>query len=134
MKQYYEYFIAFTKVDKDNDHRISEAEFLNASKVMQKWGIDMSDPKAQWLKCNPNKAMNVTFTEFCEWAIEHNFKIADDYIPEVRTRPPKRPQSSTVYKVVRPIFMTRVSSARKKVEPMVPYPKLAPYTSKRYEK
>jgi hypothetical protein len=45
LRIYYEYWIAFSRVDADQDKRIEKPEFLKAAPVMSKWGIDMTDPE-----------------------------------------------------------------------------------------
>jgi hypothetical protein len=45
LRIYYEYWIAFSRVDTDHDKRIEKPEFLKAAPVMSKWGIDMTDPE-----------------------------------------------------------------------------------------
>ena len=42
LRQYYEYWVAFDKIDTDDDRRVSHAEFVQAKPMLEKWGIDMS--------------------------------------------------------------------------------------------
>jgi len=48
LRQYYEYWIAFDFIDYDSDRRLSYKEFCQAAPELERWGIDMSNPKAQW--------------------------------------------------------------------------------------
>jgi hypothetical protein len=48
LRQYYEYWVAFERLDVDNDHKIGYKEFVKGLKMMSNWGIDISDPKALW--------------------------------------------------------------------------------------
>lgn len=79
LRQYYEYWLAFERVDKDGDRRISLDEFLQGKDSMAKWGIDMSDPEAQFKECDKNGGGMVLFSEFCDWAIKKNLDLEDDH-------------------------------------------------------
>ena len=46
LRQYYELFIAFNRIDINHDHIVSYAEFMQAKDLLQSWGIDMSNPEA----------------------------------------------------------------------------------------
>ncbi len=46
LRQYYEYFVAFERVDKSGDHRLSHSEFMAAKPMIEGWGINMSNPEA----------------------------------------------------------------------------------------
>lgn len=78
LRQYYELWLAFERVDKDGDRRISYEEFEQAKDTMSKWGIDLSDPQAQWKDCDKNGGGMVLFAEFCDWAIKKNLDLEDD--------------------------------------------------------
>lgn len=43
LRQYYEYWIGFKRVDGDSDRRISKAEFKKAVPLMQKWNLNVSN-------------------------------------------------------------------------------------------
>ncbi|KAL7543261.1 hypothetical protein ACHAXR_012763 [Thalassiosira sp. AJA248-18] len=78
LRQYFELWIAFQRVDSDEDRRVSYEEFESAKDTMAKWGIDMSDPQAQWKECDANGGGQVLFVEFCDWAIKKNLDLEDD--------------------------------------------------------
>ena len=42
LRQYFEYWVAFDKIDTDDDRRVSHAEFMQAIPMLENWGIDMS--------------------------------------------------------------------------------------------
>ena len=42
IRVYYEYWVAFDQIDRNDDHRISKAEFVKAQHVLEKWDVDMS--------------------------------------------------------------------------------------------
>ena len=41
LRQYYEYWVAFDRIDSDFDRRITKQEFLQAVPIMKNWGLDM---------------------------------------------------------------------------------------------
>ena len=43
LRQYFEYWIAFDRIDTDKDQRISFNEFKQAKEIMWNWGINISD-------------------------------------------------------------------------------------------
>lgn len=45
IRQYYEFWIAFNKVDTGKDQRIDKKEFIAAAPILSKWNIDMSQPE-----------------------------------------------------------------------------------------
>lgn len=44
LRQYYEYWVAFDRIDTDGDRRITFIEFSKAIPMMQKWGIKITNP------------------------------------------------------------------------------------------
>ena len=44
LRMYYEYYIAFDRIDTSDDRRIDLGEFIKAKSALEAWGIDMSDP------------------------------------------------------------------------------------------
>ena len=44
-------------------------EFAKAIPKMEEWGIDMSNPQAQWYKADKNGGGVILFDEFVAWAI-----------------------------------------------------------------
>ena len=78
IRQYYEYWVAFDLIDLDTDGRITFKEFELAKPQLQKWGIDMKDPKAQWKKCDADGFGKVLFDEFSNWAIKQSLDLDDD--------------------------------------------------------
>ena len=56
LRQYYEYWVAFDRIDSDDDRRIAYKEFIKGKDMFEKWGIDMSDPKALWKEADKDGA------------------------------------------------------------------------------
>jgi hypothetical protein len=78
LRIYYEYWIAFDRVDLDDDRRIDYNEFVKAKSALITWGIDMSNPEAQWKECDKNGGGKVLFDEFCAWSIKKGLDLEDD--------------------------------------------------------
>ena len=78
LRQYYEYWVAFDRIDTNDDRRVSYEEFMQAIPELTKWGIDMSDPKTQWKQCDRDGGGMVLFIEFCDWAIKRSLDLDDD--------------------------------------------------------
>lgn len=43
LRQYYEFFVAFNKIDNDQDQRVDKSEFLKAEPMLKRWNIDTSN-------------------------------------------------------------------------------------------
>jgi hypothetical protein len=78
IRQYYEYWVAFDLIDADTDGKVSLKEFKQASPQLSQWGIDMSDPEAQFKKCDADGFGKVLFDEFANWAIKQSLDLKDD--------------------------------------------------------
>jgi hypothetical protein len=78
LREYYEYWIAFDRIDKDDDRRISVHEFIQATDMLKAWGIDMTDPEARWRECDADGKGMVLFNEFSDWAIKKSLDLEDD--------------------------------------------------------
>ena len=78
IRMYYEYWVAFDLIDIDGDRRVSFKEFKNASPQLTNWGIDMSNPEAEWKKCDADGKGMVLFDEFCNYAIQRSLDLDDD--------------------------------------------------------
>ena len=70
LRQYYEYWVAFDLIDLDGDRRLTFKEFKLAAPQISQWNIDMSNPEAQWKKCDADGGGKVLFDEFANWAIK----------------------------------------------------------------
>lgn len=61
LRQYYEYWIAFDRMDTNNDHRITKDEFAKAVPLMKKWGIQVNDPIATFKEIDTDKGGMILF-------------------------------------------------------------------------
>ena len=44
LRQYYEYWVAFDRINSDQDRRVTRQEFMQAIPIMKNWGINMLNP------------------------------------------------------------------------------------------
>ena len=86
LRQFSEYWIAFSQLDKDHDNKITASEFEAGKEVMAKWGVVFDEKDTKWRfavdtdfsKMDDNKGGVIMFDEFVEWAIEKNLDLPDD--------------------------------------------------------
>ena len=78
IRQYYELWVAFDEIDTSDDRRVSMDEFAKAIPLLETWGLDMSDPEAQWNECDANGGGKILFDEFCAWGIKKHLDLDDD--------------------------------------------------------
>ena len=78
IRQYYEYWVAFDRIDSNDDRRVTLAEFKLAKPELEKWGIDMSNPEKMFREADRDGGGMILFIEFCDWAIRKNLDLDDD--------------------------------------------------------
>ena len=78
LRQSYELWVAFDRIDTDDDRRVDHGEFLQAKPMLEKWGIDMSNPEKMWKECDRDGGGMVLFIEFCDWAVKKHLDLEDD--------------------------------------------------------
>ena len=78
MRIFYELWVAFERIDSGQDRRINHSEFMSAKPMLEKWGIDMSNPEKQWKAADKDGSGQILFTEFSDWAIKRNLDLDDD--------------------------------------------------------
>jgi len=81
LRQYFEYFEAFSRVDKDGDDRITLAEFTAQKDKIEVW-VGPIDPEEEFNKIDANKGGYILFDEFCIWALDKQLDVEDDIEPE----------------------------------------------------
>lgn len=82
LRQYFEYFVMFSRINVDGDKKIEYDEFLQAIPEVEKWGVKISDPEEQWKLASGGDG-GIIFTEFCDWAIKLSLDLDDDEDIEV---------------------------------------------------
>ena len=75
---YYELWVAFDRIDTNDDMKISKAEFIKAKDSLEQWGIDMSNPDDEWKRADLNVSGSLMFDEFLDWAFARGLDINDD--------------------------------------------------------
>ena len=75
LRQYYEYWMMFRKLDQNGDRRVSPAEFNAAMPLLKKWGVPVQNAQAAFKEIDANAGGFVLFEEFCDWAIRKGASI-----------------------------------------------------------
>ena len=78
LRQYFEYYVMFCRIDTSDDCKINLKEFKKALPTLEKWGIKMKNPEAEFKKIDHNNSGSIMFDEFCEFAIKKNLDLEDD--------------------------------------------------------
>lgn len=78
LRQYFEYWQAFSRVDSGADARIDLKEFRAAVPKLQKWVGLIQNPDAEFKQMDKNGGGQVLFDEFVEWAFKRSLDIDDD--------------------------------------------------------
>ena len=77
LRQYFEYWVAFERVDDSGDKRISLVEFTDAQPMIEKW-VGKIDPEEEFKKVDTNGGGFILFDEFCKWAMSKSLDLDDD--------------------------------------------------------
>ena len=80
LRQYFELYVAFNRLDTNQDQRLDLVEFRNSLDTLAKWGINVKpeEAEAEFQKIDVNGGGAVLFDEFCHWAIGKNLDLEDD--------------------------------------------------------
>ena len=78
LRQYFEYYVMFCRIDTSDDFKVNLSEFKKAMPTLEKWGIKISNPEAEFKKIDNNNSGSIMFDEFCEYAIKKNLDLEDD--------------------------------------------------------
>ena len=78
LRQYFEYYEAFNRVDSNNDDRISRSEFKAAQEIMERWVGPIEDIDAAFDDVDLNGGGMILFNEFVRWAIKKALDLEDD--------------------------------------------------------
>ena len=80
LRQYFEYWVMFQKVDDSGDHKISLDEFKKALPLMNKYGAEIKDNEAEkeFNNIKGDDEDTISFEEFCEFAIQKSIDLEDD--------------------------------------------------------
>ena len=78
LRQYFEYYVMFCRVDTSDNFKLDLNEFKKAIPTLEKWGIKVENPAAEFKKIDTNNSGGIMFDEFCEYAIKKNLDLEDD--------------------------------------------------------
>ena len=80
LRQYFEYWVMFEKLDKSGDHQINFEEFKKAIPKMKEWGYNLTDEEAEkeFKEINKNNEGTISFEDFCSFAIQRCLDLEDD--------------------------------------------------------
>ena len=78
LRQYFEYFQAFARIDTGDDRRIDRNEFRKGMQYCEQFGVRVKDPDAEFKKIDKNGGGQILFDEFCDWAIDRGLDLHDD--------------------------------------------------------
>jgi len=77
LRQYFEYWVAFKRVDVNHDKRISLIEFMENSKMIEGW-VKTPVNEATFNEIDTNKGGYILFDEFALWAMKKQLDLEDD--------------------------------------------------------
>ena len=78
IKEYFEVWAAFDRVDTSDDKRITPEEFSKAIGSIERWVGKIGDPAAEFKKIDKNGGGFILFDEFLTWALEKNLDVEVD--------------------------------------------------------
>merc|ERR1711872_146081 len=84
LRQFFEYYQAFDRVDTGDDDRISKEEFTSdgLKAALEKWVGPIEDLEAEFDNIDTNGGGQILFNEFIDWALKKDLDIDDDVEPE----------------------------------------------------
>merc|ERR1712025_1445730 len=84
LRQFFEYYQAFDRVDTGDDDRISKEEFTSDALkcAMEKWVGPIEDMEGEFDSIDTNGGGQILFNEFIDWALARDLDIEDDVEPE----------------------------------------------------
>ena len=80
IRQFFELFIAFSRIDVNIDRRVDKEEFVASLPELAKWGIHIApaEAMAEFDKVDTDGSGAITFEEFIRWALENQLDLDDD--------------------------------------------------------
>merc|ERR1711902_240609 len=72
LRQFFEYYQAFARIDTGDDNRVSKEEFCSdkIKSSIETWVGEIEDMEAEFEKIDTNSGGQILFTEFVDWALE----------------------------------------------------------------
>jgi Ca2+-binding EF-hand superfamily protein len=78
LRQYFEYWTIFDRIDSSDDRRIDLAEFTKSVPYLQQIGVVVADPASTFASIDQDGFGKILFDEFCNWAIKVALDADDD--------------------------------------------------------
>ena len=78
LRQFFEYYQAFARIDTGNDNRVSQQEFVQAMPMIQRWVGPVHDPVSEFRSIDRNNGGQILFDEFLNWASHRKLDLEDD--------------------------------------------------------
>jgi len=84
LRQFFEYYQAFDRIDTGDDRRVSKEEFTSDSikSSIEKWVGPIEDMEQEFDKIDQNGGGQILFNEFIDWALAKDLDIEDDIEPK----------------------------------------------------
>ena len=78
LRQYFEFYEMFSRMNTDNDKYVDYVEFVAALPFFETWGIKVTDPERTFMEIDLDKGGKIRFNEFCHWAVKNHLDIETD--------------------------------------------------------
>lgn len=78
LRNYFEFWQMFDRIDSGDDRRINFDEFKSAIPLMETWGVKIDDAEATFQEVDKNGGGQILFDEFSDWAIKKGLDLEDD--------------------------------------------------------
>ena len=78
LRQYFELWQMFDRVDTSDDRRVDKDEFKKALPQLETWGVKITDADATFAEIDTNGGGVILFDEFAHWALEKALDLEDD--------------------------------------------------------
>jgi len=84
LRQFFEYYEAFNRLDTGEDQRVDKEEFTSdkMKETIEKWVGPIEDMEAEFATIDKNGGGQILLSEFIDWALEKDLDIEDDVEPE----------------------------------------------------
>ncbi|EPY36402.1 flagellar calcium-binding protein [Angomonas deanei] len=90
---YFELTVMFDDMDTSGNQLLTEKEFVKEAPRLREWGIELSDPEAEFKKIDSNGSGSITFDEFADWATARKLAAGGDPDEGVLSNQPSPQQS-----------------------------------------
>merc|ERR1711872_279607 len=80
VRQFFEYYQAFDRIDTGDDNRVSKEEFTSPAikEAIERWVGPIQDMSQEFDNIDKNGGGQILFSEFVDWALQKNLDIEDD--------------------------------------------------------